>query len=1036
MMNKQNISINFAGGLDTKTDPWAVQPGNFLSLENSIFTKAGLLQKRNGFGLLATAPTDATSVTTFGGNLTAIGNSVYAYNADSEAFVNKGKFQPLSLDTLSLVKNSLPQTECEAAIAPNGAVCVSYIENNNGTSSYKYAVVDGSTGQVLLGPTAITPTSGATTGPARIFILGSYFVIVFTATITAADHLQYIPISWSTFVIGAAVNITSTYTKATTVSWDGVVTNNKLYLAWNVSGGGGIDIITLSSNLSLSSPLNKDATHQATMMSVCTDDTTIFVFYYNLTGTVGYVFGVDQNGATLFTPQQWINTGTILNIASAAVSGVATLFYEVSNTYSYDGAIHSNYTSKVTCTNLGVVGSPAVFKRSVGLASKAFMIDGTIYVLCTYSSPSQPTYFLIDGSGYIVAELAYQNGGGYLTTGLPSVSVSDNVASIPYLYKDFVASQNKGATNAGQTSNIYFQTGVNLASFTIGDVSTQSVEIAKTLNLTGGFLWTYDGSSAFENGFFLYPDSIEATWSATGGSIVAQPDGATNTAAYWYQVTYEWTDNQGNRYRSAPSIPISVTTTGSGTAGSITVNIPTLRLSYKTNVTICIYRWSVAQQVFYQTTSISLPTLNDPTTDSIAYVDTHADATILGNTIIYTNGGVIEDTATPSPTAITLFDNRVWMVDGEDQNLLWFSKTVIENVPVEMSDLLTLYISPTQSAQGPTGPITAIAPLDDKLIIMKKDALYYLNGSGPDNTGSNSQYSQPIFVTSTVGCAIPESIVFIPDGLMFQSDKGIWLLGRNLETVYIGAPVEGFTSSATVNSAQTIPSTNQVRFTLSSGLTLMYDYFYKQWGSFANVPALSSTIYQSLHTLLTPYDQIQQETPSLYLDGTSPVQMSFTTGWFSLAGLQGYQRSYFFYLLGQYLTPHKLAVSIAYDFNPSPQQLSLIEPTNYGGFYGGTDPNPEDGTDQSSPYGQDPTYGGTKYVDSAALANVEQWRVFLAKQRCQSFQLTVQEIYDASFGVAPGAGLTLSGINLVFGVKKGFRPISAANSIGGGGNNL
>ena len=36
--------------------------------------------------------------------------------------------------------------------------------------------------------------------------------------------------------------------------------------------------------------------------------------------------------------------------------------------------------------------------------------------------------------------------------------------------------------------------------------------------------------------------------------------------AYFYQVTYEWSDSQGNLFRSAPSIPISVTTTGTNVA--------------------------------------------------------------------------------------------------------------------------------------------------------------------------------------------------------------------------------------------------------------------------------------------------------------------------------------------------------------------------------------------------------------------------------------------------------------------------------------
>lgn len=1032
--NKETLTINFAKGVNTKTDPWQVAPGNFLSLVNSVFTKEGLLQKRNGFPSLSTvSDLSISSITTFNDNLTAIGNNLYAYNEDSESFINKSTFQPLSLNTVSLVKNNLSQIQCDSATAPNNAVCVAYTESNNGSSSYKYSVLDGNTGQVLVAPTLILPTSGAVSGSPRVFVLGQYFIVVFTVTISSANHLQYFAISYNSFVAQNAAEISTNYTAAANVAFDGVVSNNNLYVAWNAASSAGIIITYLTSTLTLATPENRDAAHTATSVSVTADSSTIYVSYYSSSTSNGYVFGVNQALSSIFTPKEWATSLTLLNVTSSAQNGICTIFYETSNVYSYDSGINSNYTSSITCTNTGTLGSPDVLKRSVGLGSKSFIVNGVIYVLCAFNSPYQPSYFLLNASGKIVASLAYENGGGYLTLGLPQVSVNNNIASAAYLFKDFVASLNSGTTNAPQTPNIYFQTGINLSNFTIGSVNTYAAEIGSTLNLTGGFLWSYDGSIAFENGFFLYPDSIEATWATTGGNIHAQPDGSTNTAAYFYQVTYEWSDNQGNQYHSTPSIPIAVTTTGSGTTGAITVNIPTLRLSYKTSVKICVYRWSVANQIYYQTTSITAPTLNDPTTDSIAFVDTNADSSIIGNPILYTAGGVIEDTAAPSATAITLFDNRLWLVDAEDQNLLWYSKQVIESTPVEMSDLFTFYVSPTQSAQGSTGPIKAIAPMDDKLMIFKQDAIYYINGTGPDNTGSNSQFSQPIFITSTVGCSIPNSIVFIPDGLLFQSDKGIWLVSRDLQTSYIGAPVELYTTNATVNSAVNVPGTNQVRFTMSSGITLMYDYFYGQWGTFENIPAVSGTIYKNLHTILSPYLKIQQETSGVYLDVSSPVLLSFQTSWFNLAGLQGYQRAFWFYLLGQYQSPHKLMSSIAYDYNPSIQQATLVTPVNFGGVYGGATPNPSTGLDSSDPYGQDATYGGTSQY---ANSNVLDARVFLAKQRCISFQLTIQEVYDSSFGVPPGEGLTLSGINLVFGKKSGFYPIPANRSYGGGGTNL
>ena len=147
--------------------------------------------------------------------------------------------------------------------------------------------------------------------------------------------------------------------------------------------------------------------------------------------------------------------------------------------------------------------------------------------------------------------------------------------------------------------------------------------------------------------------------------------------------------------------------------------------------------------------------------------------------------------------------------------------------------------------------------------------------------------------------------------------------------------------------------------------------------------------------------------------------MSFTTSWLNLLGLQGYQRAFFFYLLGQYLTPHKLQLAIAYDYNPSPSQTSIISPTNYSSA-------------SPSPFGVPTPFGGP--LPYGSPSNVENWRVFLAKQRCMSFQITLNEIYDSSLEVPAGAGLTLSGLNLVIGAKKGYRPISNVHTVGGGKN--
>lgn len=1009
-LQKDALNIPFAQGLDLKTDSRQISPGKFLELENSIFTKQGLLKKRNGYQQLASLP-DKTSkfVTTFNGNLTAIGQDLKAYSKPSQMWVDKGNIQPLELEVLPLIRSNTNQIQADTAISSSGLVCTVFSDSSGSAVTYKYAVADSVTGQNIVAPTLIPVSSGTVTGSPKVFVLGKYFVIVFTNLISATPHLQYIALNISApQAVFAQANITSQYINKSTVSWDAVVANNSLYIFWNASdGGGAIRGAYLSSILVLSSDVTY-AGHLATHMSVTADNTTgspiIYCSFYDSISQNGFVLAVNFILAPVLAPTAFVTGTAIVNITSIAASGSVNLYCEVTGAYSYDSGIPTNRIFKQNMLQDGTSTSQTTFVRGVGLASKAFVVNSVNYMLVIYDSGFQPTYFLIDDNGNVIAKLAYSNASTYYTLGLPSVSVTGNVAQISYLIKDLIQSVNK-TQGLPNPAGIYSQTGINLSKFTIGTTDIITSEIGGELNLTGGFLWGYDGYVATEQGFHLWPDDVEVTTATSGGHLADQD--------YFYQVTYEWSDNQGNIFRSAPSIPVKQTTSGGGNSAN-TINVPTLRLTYKTAnpVKIIIYRWSTAQQTYYQVTSLTTPLLNDVTVDQVSFVDTLADSSIIGNSIIYTTGGVIENIAAPACTTMTLFKSRLFLIASETGDL-WYSKQLIEGVPVEMSDLFTIFPAPTIGAGGSTGISKCIFPLDDKLIIFKQDAIYYITGNGPDNTGSNNDFSDPIFITSTVGSINQHSIIFMPQGLMFQSDKGIWLLGRDLNTTYIGSPVEDF-NTLTVLSAETVPATNQVRFTLSDGTTtgtLMYDYFYGQWGEFVNIPAISSTLYEGLHTYIDSSGQVFQENPGSYLDGSKPTLMGFKTGWLNLAGVQGFERAYYFYILGQFLSPHKLIIGISYDYNPTIVQQITISPDNFSGFYG-DDPI----------YGDSETYGGP--------SDVELFRVFLERQKCQAFQITLQEEYDPQYGGTPGAGLTISGINLVFGLKKKYVPIQSAKSVG------
>lgn len=1090
----QPVTINFAQGVNLKDDPWQIPLGSWLALENSVFTTGKRLTKRNGYKLITTIPGAAT-ITTYLGNLISLSSVLSLYSQDTNTVISAGSIQPMGLSVLPMVRSATSQTTTDMAIAPNGLACETWLDSN-GSSYYQIndSVTGGTIIPAVSITSAVdvNATMSRVFVLGNYFIV-TYLATVssnptlrYIAIPFNAPTMPFSPTTISTSI----TSITAAY-DGLSVN----VNAGLLYLAWEDAGV--IKLTSITNSLVQDPTINQaSSAADLISLAWDSINSQLWLTYYSSGSNTIKASAYSSSLSLLLAGTTVVSSVTLNNgLTSTAAAGVLTIFYEVSNFYAYDSSLRTDYISSNTLTIGGTAGTPQIILRGIGLSSKATLLNGVNYMLACYSSAYQPTYFLITAVGNVIGKLAYSNGGGYIINQiLPQINVStvkgNPVFQISYLYKDFLASianpVGPAGSNVGTNSTIgaaappiYTQSGINASTWNF-NTSVTSQETGRILHMGVGFPMIFDGVKPVEHQFHLWPDAIEVSTSNTGGGLFAQQ--------YYYQGIYSWTDGQGNPEQSAPSVPIPITVTaGSGItfdsvfssgASSITVSsstglfvgqiitdtttpsniqantkitkivgitiflslptagasasspgdtlqtvdqgtntiyFPTLRLTDKTvnKVRLQLYRWSTQNQNFYEVTSVQNPVLNNPAVDYVTIVDTQNDLAIVGNSLIYTTGGVVEDIAAPSFSISAMFDDRLWIVDAEDPYSMWYSKQVLEGTGVEFSDLFTYYVAPTSGAQGSTGPITALCPMDTELIVFKQDAMFYINGTGPDNTGANSTYSQPIYISSTVGCSNPNSIVQTNDGIMFQSDKGIWLLGRNLQPMYIGAPVERLVLGNTVTAASIIPGTTQARFKMNTGITLMYDYFYKQWGWFTNTNAISATLYNGLDTYLDPFGRIAQETPELYLDISTPISMYALSNWIQLQGLSGYQRFLELQILGSYISPHNLNMQFGYDFGPLSEQ-AIIEPINGTGTFG---------SDQL--FGQTSPFGGP--------GSLEQWRTQIANQQCQSFQISIQEVYDSTQGMPAGAGLTLSAFTAIVGVTKGYRPVRAAQTVGTNG---
>ncbi len=529
-------------------------------------------------------------------------------------------------------------------------------------------------------------------------------------------------------------------------------------------------------------------------------------------------------------------------------------------------------------------------------------------------------------------------------------------------------------------------TGVNQVKIEYGNSRVGlSAQIGQNLYIPGGYLKAFDGVSVFEQNFHIYPEKPILTESLG--------DGYLGEGDYQYIVVFEWIDAQGQIAQSTTSIPGLITTTAINS--SVDLDISTLRYTarkapVRTPVVVSIYRNEVGGSIFYKVTSDTDILYNDVDEDYVTFNDTLSDANLISRPLLYTTGGVLDNAPAPSTNVVRVAKNRLFVAGLENSNEIGYSKENVTDQAISFADLFRLQID----QRG--GRITAISEMDEKVVFFKDSSIFYLTGDGPNDLGEGSFQITP--VATDVGTSEPESVVLTPQGLMFKSSKGIWLLDRGLNTTYIGDAVQAF-NDYNISSSVVVPHLNQVRFTTVEGTTLVYDHYYKTWSTFTDQPAVAALNWQDNYVFAKTdgYCWIENE---VYTDNNRPIKPLIDTQWFSWAQLQGFQRVYRCLLAGEYQGPHLLQVLVYYDYIDSPME-SYVYNTATGGF--------------AESWGEDATWGDSELYGD--LVGIYQFQVNFARQKCQSVRLVIKALFPDSVG---NAAFTVSAVTFLVGAKGGL----------------
>jgi hypothetical protein len=327
-------------------------------------------------------------------------------------------------------------------------------------------------------------------------------------------------------------------------------------------------------------------------------------------------------------------------------------------------------------------------------------------------------------------------------------------------------------------------TASKLAVMDISAVDPQRLDWAEAAGGTyfaAGTPWCYDGGQGHELGFAHRPQNyltdVTGTFPFPHGDILSDYDSIDppfmDPGDYYVAMVWESTDSLGRVSRSAPSKAKMVTLPANQ---NLTVSWMTLGLTSHSKLQPVVY---VSQDGGINYIRSQQVITDNPESLTIQTVTLNAyDLFVENAPSLYTDSSILENAPVHPARFATEWQNRLWLANDKD---LWFSREILDGEEPSFNEALSLKLP--KNCSGLVG-------LDDRLIVFAEDAIYWLSGDGPTDTGEGGTFAMPQRITSDYGCTDARSIVRTEKGVCFRSRRGIELIDRGLMPRLISGGVD------------------------------------------------------------------------------------------------------------------------------------------------------------------------------------------------------------------------------------------------------
>lgn len=900
-VQRQIIDVPLATGVNTKSDPRALEVGALAVCENAEFDELGGLQTRKPFVKFldgsGNAVTPIRKLAVYNDELIAFTDvAIFSYSSANGTWTQRAEYLAPKVTERTRFVSNAEQYDCDRAQL-GGVTMFCWSQDVSGTVTTYIAALDTASGAVLLSPeialaSAVSPRLTVTTN--RIMFV--YWVST-TYYVRAYDPAD---LASPTEVSGGPVAMIYYDVCSDGTDILMAIARTASYSAVRVSETPTVDASSVKARTA-DGPISID---------VCTDGEV----------AVAYTDGTNIVGDILTAALADSSTAVALGTAGATVNQVSVAFKSVEDSSEYraycfwcSGSSDDSETNWIDTA--GASGAAVSLSLGVSIASHAFDHDGSIYVWCAFDEASdagtqvaqvQNSYFLYRSDGLFIARAAANVGGGdSSSTGmLPGVQ---SLGSNQYAW----CAVERGAITLGGAQRGYAARSPRDVTFEFdSDDARRTVQLGSTMYVAGGLVSQFDGRGCWEVGFPVFP---------TGPGIPTLLGVGLLTGDYYWKTTVAWQNSAGESdesttatYRGANSLSAEYARFG----------IENLYVTNKSNVSIQYWRNEAAGGVgapFYLVTSPDPSSTgtnryieNDPTTSSSGnWDDNIADTALISKRTDPETGGILENLAPPSATIIAATQDRLFLAGISDSpHRVVYSKLREQGRVASFHEALAFEVPPSG------GDITGIGFLNETLIIFKESAIYAVPGDGYDNAGGGQNYGPARLLSSDVGATSADRLALTPKGILFHSSKGWYLLNHGWSAGYVGAPVAEFDDDDFM-AVHVMDSQHQIRC-VSPSRILVWDYLVNQWAVWTTTDApLASVIWNGAHHYAYPYttttDQIRSQRDGW--DGNlEPYGLDIETPWIKLSGLQAYQSVRRILLLGEYRSPAAVRFRVAFNY--------------------------------------------------------------------------------------------------------------------------